>query len=337
MKVLKIIGIVILVIVLIVVVLALIAPKNYEVSRSIVINADKDVVFRNMQYWRYWGAWSPWAENDSTMKITIEGVDGQVDSKYIWEGDPKVTGSGEMVNTGVIEGEEMTYHLYFKTPWESHSNGWVRVKEVEGGTEASWGFYGEYPIPMNIMLLFMPMDKMIGPDFERGMQLLKETVEEQAGKIASMVIQEIRYSGTKMVAIRKEIKMSDMKEFFSSSYAAINQAMQANGALMTGAPSAIYYKWDEENGVADVAAGIPTFATVNDGDVETINVPGSNALAVEYRGPYEDIELAHMALMKYLQDNNVPMGELAIEEYLSDPGSVPDPNQWLTRVLYFIQ
>ena len=113
-----------------------------------------------MQLWRNWGAWSPWAEKDSTMKITVDGIDGQEGSKYVWNGDPKITGSGEITNTGVKPNEEMTYHLHFVTPIESESNGYVRVADADNGTRASWGFSGKYPIPMNIMLLFMPMDSI---------------------------------------------------------------------------------------------------------------------------------------------------------------------------------
>lgn len=337
MKALKIIGIIILVIVLVVLILALIAPKNYEVSRSIVINADKDIVFRHMQYWKNWSAWSPWAEDDSTMDITIEGIDGQVDSKYIWQGDPKITGNGEMINTGVLPGEEMTYHLHFITPWESHSDGWVRVKEVDGGTEASWGFYGSYPMPMNIMLLFMPMDKMIGPDFERGMQLLKQVVEAKAEKLADLKIQEIQYKSTKMAAIRSQVNMSEMSTFFENSYPKINQAMQANGAMMIGAPSAVYFAWDEENGTTDVAAGIPTNKNVDAGEVQTITVPGGKALSVDYRGNYNDIDLVHMVLNKFMQDNGITYVGPAIEEYLTEPSSMPDPDQWLTRIVYLVE
>ncbi len=337
MKALKIIGIIILAIVVIVLVLALVAPKKYEVSRSIVIHADSDLVFRQVQYWRNWGAWSPWGEKDSTMTITVTGIDGQPDSKYIWDGDPKKTGSGEMTNTGLIPGEEMTFHLHFKTPWESQSDGWVRVNGMDDGTEASWGFYGSEKIPLNILLLFMPMDKMIGPDFERGMQLLKEVVEAKAAKMAELKIQELTYRSTNIAAIRQQVEMGEMKSFFENSYAAISKAMMENGVEMTGAPLAVFYSWDEEIGIADVAAGIPVNKNVQTGDVQMMNVPAGKALAIDYYGPYDETELAHLALSHYMQEHEIMPGELVIEEYLTDPGSVSNPNEWLTRVAYFIE
>ena len=131
MKILKIIGIIILLLVILIVVLGLIAPKKYEVERSVLINAPKQIVFKHVVKFKNWNAWSPWAEKDSTMTIAVEGKDGEQGSVYTWIGDPKITGEGEITNTGVKENEEMTYHLHFIKPWESYSDGYTRVAEAE--------------------------------------------------------------------------------------------------------------------------------------------------------------------------------------------------------------
>ena len=337
MKFLKILGIIVLALILIVVILALIAPKSYDVGRDIEINAEKELVFQQMQLWRNWGAWSPWAERDSTMKITIEGIDGQEGSKYVWKGDPKITGSGEITNTGVKPNEEMTYHLHFMIPWESESDGYVRVADADNGTRASWGFAGKYTIPMNILLLFMPMDKMMGPDFERGLALLKEVVESKASKMANLAVNETTYKSANYAAIRQQVKMSELESFYASSFEMINKAMESRGASMTGAPAGIFYSWEPEKGLSDMAAGIPVRRKVESDNVETINVPGGNALSIDFYGPYEEIELAHMVLMKYVQKNGLTLKWPMIEEYLTDPASVSDPNKWLTRVTYFVE
>ena len=77
MKVLKILGIILLALVAVILILGLIAPKSYKVERTVSIEAPKSLVFRHIQYWKNWQAWSPWAEMDSTVKITLEGVDGR--------------------------------------------------------------------------------------------------------------------------------------------------------------------------------------------------------------------------------------------------------------------
>ena len=338
MKVLKILGIIVLVIVVLVAVLALIAPKSYHVERTIVINAPTEVVFRQIQFWRNWSAWSPWAEMDSTMTVTVEGIDGQPGSKYIWEGDPKITGQGEMTNTGITQNEEILYHLHFILPWESESDGWMRLSDAASGVQAAWGFSGKYPMPMNIMLLFMNMEKMMAPDFDRGLELLKEISEDYAANLASYEssIEHTTMPAKRFAAVRQEVKMTEMTQFFESSFAAIMGGVEASGATMIGAPAGLHYTWDEEKGVTDMAAAIPVRGNVTAENVTMIETPRSKALVITHEGPYESLELAHIALNMYVQKNGLAMKEPVMEEYLTDPSTEPDPNKWLTRIIYMI-
>jgi len=177
MKALKIIAFVVLVLFVAVAALGLLAPKQFAVERSIVIEAPREVVFEHVKYWRNWSAWSPWTERDSTMSVSVEGTDGEIGSKYVWSGDPKVTGQGEMTNTGVSENQMIDFHIQFIEPWPSHSDGSIRLAGTEQGTVVKWEFHGENPFPWNIIMLFMSMDKMVGPDYERGLSLLKAIVE----------------------------------------------------------------------------------------------------------------------------------------------------------------
>lgn len=183
MKVLKIISIIILGLIAIEVIAGLLAPKKCHVERTVVINAPRALVFTHVNYWKNWQDWSPWAERDSTMLATVEGPDGQKESICKWVGDPKLTGSGEMISTGVIENKELKYHLHFSEHIESESEGYVKLADVDDGIQVTWAFYGETPFPRNVMMLLIDMDGMVGPDFERGLALLKDIVEKEATKI----------------------------------------------------------------------------------------------------------------------------------------------------------
>ena len=337
MKILKIIGIILLVLVLVVVVLGLFAPKTYSVERTVVIDAPKDLVFRHIKYWKNWQEWSPWAAQDTSMKVTVEGQDGQPGSKYVWSGDPDITGTGEMTNTGITENEEITYDLHFMEPWESHSQGYVRLSEVDDSTQVAWGFYGEYPFPWNIMLLFTSMDKMIGPDFERGLDSLKAMVEEKQQKMQGMDIQEIEIGTRQYAAIRLEVEFSEMQSFFKSAYAKISQTVVEQNATILGAPAALYFSWDEQSGVADMAAAMPVNKSVNVDSVTSITVEGSDALLINYYGAYEQLETAHLALDNYMKENNLQLNGPVIEEYMTDPTQEQDSDKWLTNIYYPVQ
>jgi hypothetical protein len=46
-------------------------------------------------------------------------------------------------------------------------------------TTVKWGFNGEMKYPMNLMMLTMNMEKMLGPDLENGLKNLKTLLEKQ--------------------------------------------------------------------------------------------------------------------------------------------------------------
>ena len=56
---------------IVLVVLGLIAPSDYHIERTTVINAPKELVFPHVRYWTKWRAWSPWAERDPTPRASI--------------------------------------------------------------------------------------------------------------------------------------------------------------------------------------------------------------------------------------------------------------------------
>lgn len=337
MKILKILGIVVLALILIVLVLGLFAPKDYRVERSITIEAPNDLVFRHVQYWKNWTAWSPWAERDSTIQVTYEGVDGTKGAKYMWQGDPEITGKGEMVNTGVAPNQQIDYHLNFIEPWPSESDGFVKVEEEGEGSKVTWGFYGKAPsFPWNVMMLFMSMEKMIGPDFERGLALLKETVEKEEAAISALVVREESFPAKTFAVVRKRINMSDIKQFYGESYGKIGAVLAKRGMKMAGMPCGLYYEWDEGTGETDLAAAIPVTRSLSVGEIESVRLPAGRALVVDYYGPYEGVGVAHMAIDRYIAQKGLEFKPPVIEQYVTDPGTEPDPNKWLTKVYYLI-
>ncbi|MBN1348409.1 GyrI-like domain-containing protein [candidate division KSB1 bacterium] len=337
MKVLKIIGIILLIVIVLIIVLGLVAPKDYAVERTVIINAPKDLVFDHVKYWRNWKQWSPWAERDSMMKVTIEGVDGDSSSIYKWIGDPDITGEGEMTNTGVKEGEEIAYHLHFIKPWESSSDGYLRVSEDSSGTKAAWGFSGTNPFPWNVLFLFMSMDNMIGKDFDRGLELLKTAAEKEEQAISSYEVKQVEWRKQLYAAIRKEIPFDQIQSFFSEAYGQIMQAIGSKGARSVGAPVGIYFKWDMQKMTSDLAAAIPVNRAVELGNVKSIELPAGTACVVDYYGPYAGIEPAHKALDRYIKQNMLIQNGPVIEEYITDPGAEPDTSNWLTRIYYFVE
>lgn len=166
-------------IVVLLLVLAAIAPKNYNVSRSIEINKTKSVVFDYLKSLKKQDEWSPWGKRDPNMKKKFTGTDGEVGAISYWKGNKDV-GEGEQEITKIVEGDSIESELRFLKPFKSTSDAYIITKEVEQDrTKVIWGFSGKNKFPMSIMMLFMSMDKAIGKDFEEGLASLKEILENK--------------------------------------------------------------------------------------------------------------------------------------------------------------
>lgn len=168
---------ILLAIVVIIAFLAIIAPKSYDVNRSISVDQPISTVFDYLKLLKKQAEWSPWEKRDPNMKKDFEGVDGQVGAISKWEGNKEV-GTGEQELTRIVENEVIESRLRFFKPWKSESDAYLKVNEThEGETQVTWGFSGKNKFPVSIMMLFMNMDKAIGKDFEEGLANLKSRLE----------------------------------------------------------------------------------------------------------------------------------------------------------------
>ncbi len=165
-------------IVLLVIILSMIAPKTYDVSRSIIISKPKKEVFDYLRSLKKMDNWSPWAKKDPEMHKEFRGTDGEVGSVSYWNGNKEV-GEGEQEITKIVEGERIEGELRFMKPFKSESDCYLLTTDAGNSeTKVTWGFTGNNKFPMSIMMLFMSMDKMVGKDFEEGLSSLKSLLEE---------------------------------------------------------------------------------------------------------------------------------------------------------------
>ena len=106
------------------------------------------------------------------------------------------------------------------------------------------------------------------------------------------------------VGIREKINMEKIAEFLGQSYGLIGGALQVAGVQPNGMPCALYYEWDEENGMTDMAAVMPVDNKINLGEaVDNIELPAGNAAIIDYYGDYSGIGEAHYAMDDFLKAN----------------------------------
>jgi hypothetical protein len=162
--------------VVLVIFLGILAPKTYNVNRSIVIQKSAAEVFDVVRSLKKMDLWSPWAKKDPNMEQDFTGTDGEVGSVSSWSGNKDV-GSGEHEITQLIDNELVASELRFLKPFKSTSDAYIKLEPADQGTRVTWGFSGKNKFPFSIMMLFMNMDKQVGKDFEEGLENLKNLLE----------------------------------------------------------------------------------------------------------------------------------------------------------------
>lgn len=166
------------VLIAIVCILGLVAPKDFLVEREITINKPNMVVFEYLKSLKNQNQWSVWAKMDPNMKSSYRGTDGTVGFVSAWEGNSDV-GKGEQEIKAITEGARIEMELRFMEPFEATNSAYMTTTATgENQTAVKWGLSGKSPFPMNIMFLFMNMDKSLGKDFEEGLANLKVELEK---------------------------------------------------------------------------------------------------------------------------------------------------------------
>ncbi|WP_339704955.1 SRPBCC family protein [uncultured Kriegella sp.] len=179
MKYLKKILIIIAIIIAIPLIIALFTQKEYDVEEEITINKPKQEVFEYIKRLKNQNEYSKWAMMDPNMEKSFRGTDGTVGFVSAWKSDKEDVGSGEQEILKIAEGERIDFELRFFEPFESTESAYMTTQSLsDEKTEVKWGFNGHMDYPMNLMLLFMDFEGMIGDDLATGLQNLKENLEE---------------------------------------------------------------------------------------------------------------------------------------------------------------
>ena len=152
-------------------------PDSFSVQRTLAVNAPPERIYPHLVDFHAWDAWSPWAKLDPAMKTVYGGAATGVGATYEWTGNSDV-GSGRMEITDVTPNDKVTVKLDFLSPMESHNTTVFELTPKGGGTEVRWTMSGPSTYLTKLMTTFVSMDKMVGKDFEKGLQQLKQVAEQ---------------------------------------------------------------------------------------------------------------------------------------------------------------
>lgn len=154
-------------------------PADYRIERSTAIAAPPAIVYAQIADFHHWSAWSPWAHLDPHMSVQYSGTPNGPGAIYEWSGNEKV-GQGRMTIVDAQPAAEVDIRLEFMRPWAQTSRTQFHLRPEAGGTRVAWVLSGKNDFVGKTFGVFVDRDKIVGGDFEKGLQSLRLVTERIA-------------------------------------------------------------------------------------------------------------------------------------------------------------
>ena len=152
--------------------------KPFTITRSTSIAADAATIHGLVDDFHEWAKWSPWEDLDPALQRSYSGPDQGVGAHYAWKGNRKA-GEGSMEITGLAP-DAVDIELRFLQPWNAINQVRLQLSPTPTGTDVTWTMRGEHVGMMGLLSRVVPLDKMVGKDFEKGLARLKAVAEQTA-------------------------------------------------------------------------------------------------------------------------------------------------------------
>lgn len=133
-------------------------------------------------------------------------------------------------------------------------------------------------------------------------------------------------------SIREEVSGGVLSEAIGRIFQAVREALTKQGMERDGAPFARYHTMDD---TVDLEAGVMVATPITaDGAVKPGELPAGPAAIAVHAGPYETLSATYEAMERWLEATAHEPNGGPWELYITDPSAEPDPNKWLTEVIF---
>lgn len=154
-------------------IIGLFLPAEFNVSRSITIDARPDSVYAKVADMQQWLKWNPWSALDPQAKSEISNPSTGPGAYWYWDGEK--IGKGSMTLLAADSLKELELSLRFDEPKMDPSTILIQLTAANGKTTVTMINRGPLNYPLG-RYFGLGLDSMLGPDFEKGLQNLSNLV-----------------------------------------------------------------------------------------------------------------------------------------------------------------
>ena len=150
-------------------------PSEFTCTRLLKMSAPPEKIFPHVNDLHKWEAWSPWAKLDPNATPTFSGAEAGLGAAMAWSGNNKV-GQGKMTIIESKPSQSIRFRLEFLKPMVATNIAVFTFQPEGGGTVVTWAMSGKNNLMGKVFGLFVNCDKMVGGQFEKGLENLSAVI-----------------------------------------------------------------------------------------------------------------------------------------------------------------
>jgi len=308
-------------------------PNAFKVTRSRTINAPSGVIYDNVIDFKNWEAWSSWKEENSHIKVTLPKKTEGIGGSYSWNDE------GEIGTMTTMKADE-PYRIEQKMQVDGFPPSevtWTFKPNGDGTTDVTRTIAGDnLPFMFKAYAAFTGgMEKQIAPHLERELEKIDSIVVNGMKEYSVKVDGIAEYGGGFYMYKTTSASASNISNMMARQFAEIMNFMQDHNVQMAGKPFTIYNEMNE-NGSVIMSNAIPVRDNVivaEDSNILCGYIEKTRAVKATLKGDYKNLGEGWKVARQYLKDNNLEQSDQhPFEIYLNDPGSTPNPANYLTEI-----
>lgn len=302
-------------------------PDQAKVERRISIDARPATVYTVLNGFHQFNRWSPWADIDPQTVYTYDGPPLGVGARSAWSSQDPQAGSGDQEILEATPYAMVKVRLRFAGM--DMDNLLIYTLTAEGaGTQLTWSYLSDFNGNLLNRYFGLLLDRMIGPDFDKGLARLKSFAESLPKEDFTAIQPELIRVEAKPIAYESaEAPFDAAAPVLAAAYARIGEFLAASGRSMAGAPMTVTRDFDAPTRYWKFDAVIPIdqpCTSPAEGDaIRCGNGYSGWALRARHLGPYAGMDQTYLKLAAFKTVAGLADNGSHWEEYVSDPAAVP--------------
>jgi hypothetical protein len=153
-------------------------PDSFSVERTMRMDAPAETIFGLMNSPRLANQWNPFVKADPNIAIEYLGPESGAGAICKWSGNAHVgAGTVEIVESRPFS--DIVLALRMVKPMKADNRVEYALRPDGNGTLVTWRMSGRQPFIGKLFSIVMNVEKMVGPQFEKGLADLRALAERQ--------------------------------------------------------------------------------------------------------------------------------------------------------------